>query len=45
MSEKIFLYIIIAIIWAIIGLINQAYKKQTEKQQDLKKYQTKEIKI
>ena len=32
MSEKIFLYIVIAIIWAIIGLINQAYKKQTEKQ-------------
>ena len=32
MSEKIFLYIVIAIIWAIIGLINQAYKKQAEKQ-------------
>lgn len=32
MSEKIFLYIVIAIIWAIIGLINQTYKKQTEKQ-------------
>ena len=32
MSEKIFLYIVIAIIWAIIGLINLAYKKQTEKQ-------------
>lgn len=32
MSEKIFLYIVIAIIWAIIGLINQAYKKQAERQ-------------
>ena len=46
MSEKIFLYIIIAIIWAIIGLINQAYKKQTEKQKKsnnkkvIKKYQS-----
>lgn len=32
MSEKIFLYIIIGIIWAIISLINQANKKQTKKQ-------------
>lgn len=43
MSE-IFLYIIIAIIWAIIALINQANKKQTGKQkkatkQTVKKYQ------
>lgn len=43
MSE-IFLYIIIAIIWAIIVLINQANKKQTGKQkkatkQSVKKYQ------
>lgn len=43
MSE-IFLYIIIAIIWAIIALINQANKKQTGKQkkatkQSVKKYQ------
>lgn len=43
MSE-IFLYIIIAIIWAIIALINQANKKQAEKQkrttkQSVKKYQ------
>lgn len=30
MSEKIFLYIIIGIIWAIISLINQANKKQTK---------------
>lgn len=36
MSEKIFLYIIIGIIWAIIGLINQANKKQ-------KKYNNKKI--
>lgn len=40
----IFLYIIIAIIWAIIALINQANKKQAEKQkkttkQSVKKYQ------
>ncbi|WP_432632333.1 hypothetical protein [Brachyspira sp.] len=44
MSE-IFLYIIIAIIWAIIALINQANKKQTGKQKKstkqvvVKKYQ------
>ena len=43
MSE-IFLYIIIAIIWAIIALINQANKKQAGKQkrttkQSVKKYQ------
>lgn len=43
MSE-IFLYIIIAIIWAIIALINQANKKQTGKpkkatKQSVKKYQ------
>ena len=43
MSE-IFLYIIIAIIWAIIALINQANKKQAGKQkkttkQTVKKYQ------
>ena len=43
MSE-IFLYIIIAIIWAIIALINQANKKQSGKQkktnkQSVKKYQ------
>ena len=36
MSEKIFLYIIIGIIWAIISLINQANKKQ-------KKYNNKKI--
>ena len=40
----IFLYIIIAIIWAIIALINQANKKQSGKQkkstkQSVKKYQ------
>ena len=40
MSEKIFLYIIIGIIWAIISLINQANKKQTKKQ---KKYNNKKI--
>lgn len=40
MSEKIFLYIIIGIIWAIISLINQANKKQTKKQ---KKSQNKKI--
>ena len=40
MSEKIFLYIIIGIIWAIISLINQANKKQTRKQ---KKYNNKKI--
>ncbi len=38
MSEKIFLYIIIGIIWAIISLINQANKKQIKKQ---KKYNNK----
>lgn len=32
MSEKIFLYIIIGIIWAIISLINQANKKQKQSQ-------------
>lgn len=32
MSEKIFLYIIIGIIWAIISLINQANKKQKKSQ-------------
>lgn len=48
MSE-LFLYIIIAIIWAIIGLINQAYKKQTTKQKSrknrksVKKYQNKKL--
>lgn len=40
MSEKIFLYIIIGIIWAIISIINQANKKQTKKQ---KKYNNKKI--
>lgn len=40
MSEKIFLYIIIGIIWAIISLINQANKKQIKKQ---KKYNNKKI--
>ena len=43
MSEKIFLYIIIAIIWAIISLINQANKKQTEKQK--KQYNNKNKKV
>ncbi len=48
MSE-LFLYIIIAIIWAIIGLISQAYKKQTKKQKSrrnrksIKKYQNKKL--
>ncbi len=48
MSE-LFLYIIIAIIWAIIGLISQAYKKQTTKQKSrknrksVKKYQNKKL--
>lgn len=32
MSEKIFLYIIIGIIWVIISLINQANKKQKKSQ-------------
>ena len=40
MSEKIFLYIIIGIIWSIISLINQSNKKQTKKQ---KKYNNKKI--
>ena len=44
MSEKIFLYIIIGIIWAIISLINQANKKQTKKQtKKQKKYNNKKI--
>lgn len=45
MSE-LFLYIIIVIIWAIIGLISQAYKKQTKKQKNrksVKKYQNKKL--
>lgn len=48
MSE-LFLYIIIAIIWAIIGLISQAYKKQATKQKSrknrksVKKYQNKKL--
>ncbi len=41
MSEKIFLYIIIGIIWAIISLINQANKKQ--KQSQNKKIEEEEI--
>ena len=40
---ELFLYIIIAIIWVIISLINQANKKQTEKQK--KQYNNKNKKV